>query len=134
MSNGGALEKTEPGSIVWVDLTVPDAETLKSFYSEVTGWRPVPVAMGEYKDYAMNTPGSDQATAGVCNARGTNAGLPAQWLIYIAVNDIDAAMTRCEELGGSVVVRPKGLGKGRYCVIRDPAGAVCALYQEAVEV
>jgi len=24
---------------------------------------------------------------------------------------------------------PRSLGTGRFCVIRDPAGAVCALYQ-----
>jgi hypothetical protein len=31
--------------------------------------------------------------------------------------------------GGEVIVQPKGLAGGRFCVIRDPAGATAALYQ-----
>ena len=31
--------------------------------------------------------------------------------------------------GGEVVLEPRGLGGGRFCVIRDPSGATAALYQ-----
>ncbi|UCE03680.1 MAG: hypothetical protein JSW67_05710 [Candidatus Latescibacterota bacterium] len=70
--------------------------------------------------------------AGVCHARGGNVGLPAQWLIYITVSDLDASIARCSELGGKVVVPAKGYGgQGRYCVIEDPARAVVALFEPA---
>ena len=58
-----------------------------------------------------------------------NADLPAQWLMYIVVEDAEAAAAKCRELGGEVVVGVRALGEGRFCVIRDPAGAVCALYE-----
>jgi uncharacterized protein len=119
----------EIGSIAWFDLTVPDAEGLRDFYAQVVGWKPEAVGMGDYSDYNMLTPGSDTPVAGVCHARGSNAGLPAQWLLYVVVEDVEAAAARCEGRGGKVLVRPKGLSGGRYCVIQDPAGAVCALYQ-----
>ena len=119
----------EIGSIAWRDLTVPDAAKVRDFYASVVGWRPENVDMGGYSDYNMCAPGSGSAVAGVCHARGTNASLPAQWLIYIVVEDVDAAAARCLASGGKVLVKPKGLGAGRYCVIEDPAGAVCALYQ-----
>jgi len=46
------------------------------------------------------------------------------------VADLDASLTRCLEGGGSVLNGPKGLGgMGRFAVIRDPAGAVLALYE-----
>jgi predicted enzyme related to lactoylglutathione lyase len=34
-------------------------------------------------------------------------------------------------VGWRIVSGPRALGEGRCCVIEDPAGAVCALYQQA---
>jgi predicted enzyme related to lactoylglutathione lyase len=65
--------------------------------------------------------------AGVCHARGANANLPAQWLVYVQVEDVEASARRAAELGGAVVDGPRGMGSLRFCVIRDPAGAVLAL-------
>jgi len=119
-----------PGSILWTDLTVPNAEAVRDFYREVTGWQVTPVEMGGYSDYTMTSPADGTPVAGVCHARGVNAGLPAQWLVYISVADLDESITRCAKMGGSVVFGPKSMGQhGRYCVIRDPAGAVAALIQ-----
>ena len=88
--------------------------------------------MGAYADYTMTTPESDTPTAGVCHARGGNAGLPAQWLIYITVADIDASVDACTAGGGKVIAGPKEMGgMGRCAVIEDPAGAVCALFEHA---
>lgn len=124
--------RAEVGSITWTDLTVPDAEAVKGFYSEVAGWRFEAVAMGGYSDFNMLAPDSGRCVAGICHARGGNADIPAQWLVYITVADVEASAARCRELGGAVLVGPKGLGgMGRFCVIRDPAGAVAALFQPA---
>jgi predicted enzyme related to lactoylglutathione lyase len=122
----------ETGFISWTDLTVDDAEEISSFYSEVVGWESAPVDMGGYSDFSMNAPASGKTVAGICHARGTNADLPPQWLVYINVEDLDESVVRCAELGGEVIVGPKGQGShGRYCVIRDPAGAVAALFEPA---
>ena len=118
---------SELGKIGWVDLTVPDAERLRDFYREVAGWQPEPLSMGEYDDYVMKR-ADGEAVSGVCHARGGNAGLPPQWLIYIQVADLDASIERCTALGGRVVAGPKGEGQ-RYCVVEDPAGAVSALIE-----
>lgn len=118
------------GSIGWIDLTVPDAERVHKFYAAVVGWVPDPVDMGGYADFNMTSPSSGQPVTGVCHQRGVNADLPAQWLIYIHVADLESSMRRVVELGGRVLAGPKGFaGQGRYCVIEDPAGAVAALYQ-----
>lgn len=122
-------EKLPHGSIGWIDLTVPNAVAVRDFYQAVVGWTVKEVAMGGYSDYCMNQPGSGQMVAGVCHARGVNAGLPPQWLIYITVPDVDAAAARCREKGGKVLCEPKDMGhQGRFCVVQDPAGAVAALY------
>jgi predicted enzyme related to lactoylglutathione lyase len=117
------------GSVGWCDLTVPDAEKLRDFYAGVVGWTSQDVDMGVYSDFSMVPPGADEAVAGICHARGTNANLPPQWLIYIVVEDLERSTNRCTELGGEVIDGPRSLGRGRFCVVQDPAGAVCALYQ-----
>jgi uncharacterized protein len=120
----------EIGSLVWTDLTIPNAEEVRDFYSEVIGWSHTPVQMKGYNDYQMNVPRTGDAVAGICHARGVNAGLPAQWLLYFRVADIEQSVARCIEHGGALLVPPKAMGAyGRYCVIQDPAGAVAALIQ-----
>ncbi|HEX6851310.1 MAG TPA: VOC family protein [Candidatus Polarisedimenticolaceae bacterium] len=119
------------GIIPWCDLTVPDAAAIRDFYAEVVGWTSTGVDMGEYEDFCMNEPGEGQTVAGICHARGTNAGLPAQWLVYITVDDAAKAASRAVAKGGKILRPPGAMGpQGRYCVIQDPAGAVCALFQK----
>ena len=122
-------ETTKPkaGTIAWADLTVPNADEVRDFYAAVTGWKPQGLSMGDYEDYVMATE-DGAGVAGVCHARGTNADMPPQWLIYIAVESVDESIRQCEQRGGKVIAGPKELGSyGRYCVIQDPAGAVAGL-------
>ena len=117
-----------PGTIAWCDLTIPNADSVRDFYAHVTGWTPRAEAMDGYSDYGMLPPGGDDPVAGICHARGANADIPAQWLVYIIVEDVDTSAARCVERGGSVVAGPRPMAGGRFAVIRDPAGAVCALF------
>ncbi len=117
------------GTIAWRDLTVPNADSIRAFYEQVVGWKSSPVDLGGYSDFEMLQPASGESVAGICHSRGSNAELPPQWLMYIIVADVDASATRCVELGGNVLVAPRPLSGGTFCVIRDPAGAVCALFQ-----
>lgn len=117
------------GSVGWMDLTVPDADRVRDFYREVVGWTASDVSMGAYSDYCMHPPGGDPV-AGVCHARGVNAGIPPVWMIYITVADLDASVANCQKLGGTVVGSIRDMGSyGRMAIIRDPAGAVCGLIQ-----
>ncbi|NWF49993.1 MAG: VOC family protein [Ignavibacteriaceae bacterium] len=124
--------KPEIGSLGWFDLTVQDAETVKNFYSKVIGLKPEPVSMGDYDDYNMNSPDSGRTVTGICHRKGVNSDLPSQWLIYFNVENIEESIKACTQNGGKVLVPPKDLGNyGKYCVIQDPAGAVCALFRQS---
>lgn len=116
-----------PGTVAWVDLTVPDAGTARDFYAAVVGWVPQPVEMNGYADFNMADPADGTPRAGVCHARGVNAGLPAVWMVYFQVADLDVALAAARERGGEVLQEPRAAGGGRYAVVRDPTGAVCAL-------
>lgn len=119
------------GTLGWFDLTVADAPGVRDFYQAVVGWSAAGVDMGGYEDYTMST-ADGTAVAGVCHARGANEGLPAQWLAYIHVPDLNASLAAVAERGGAVVrpARSAG-GMGRFAVVRDPAGAVVALFEPA---
>jgi len=118
----------KPGTIGWIDLTVEHADSVRDFYAAVAGWTPSALSMGDYNDYVMLTPEGVGVT-GVCHARGANAGLPAQWLMYITVADLDASLAEVTARGGERISAIRLMGEARYTVIRDPAGAVCALFQ-----
>lgn len=122
--------KQPVGAIGWVDLTVPNADEVRDFYGAVVGWTPTGLSMGDYEDYVMSSPATGDGVAGVCHARGANAGQPPVWMIYLIVEDLDASIAACNERGGQVIAGPRQMGAARYCVIRDPAGAICALYQQ----
>ncbi|NUP95209.1 MAG: VOC family protein [Planctomycetaceae bacterium] len=121
--------KPAVGTIGWKDLTVANAESVRDFYMGVAGWTAQPLDMGGYDDYVMMPPGGGEPVGGICHKRGGNADIPSQWLLYIVVADLEVALQRVRELGGEVVREPKGAGGGRFCVVKDPAGAVCGLYQ-----
>ena len=112
------------GIIAWADLTVPDARRLRDFYQAVCNWTPQPVTMGDYEDYSMLPPGSEKPAAGVCHARGENAQLPPQWLIYVPVENLSASVDACKKLGGKIIAPVPG-----GFVLQDPAGAVMAIVQ-----
>jgi predicted enzyme related to lactoylglutathione lyase len=123
------MSKPAVGSIGWIDLTIGDAEGVKDFYCNVVGWEDVSVPVDDYHDFCVGTDPQNAPAAGICHARGSNAALPAQWLIYIVVADLADSLRKCESNGGKILSGPRSEGGGKIAVIQDPAGAVCALYQ-----
>lgn len=117
------------GKIGWIDMTVDDATGTRDFYEKVVGWNVEDTSMGDYCDYTMVSPADGEAVAGICHARGSNADIPGGWLIYIVVADVDASAKAVVENGGSLLLEPRGLSGGRFCIIKDPNGATAALYQ-----
>lgn len=122
------MDKT--GTIGWIDITVDDASGLKDFYEQVVGWKTEAVSLGDYDDYNVSPPQQGEAIAGICNKRGFNAGVPSSWMIYINVNNLDESLAATEAGGGKIIRPDTSMGSmGRYAIIEDPAGAVCALFE-----
>ena len=119
----------EVGKIGWIDMTVENAPEVRDFYKAVVGWETDNVDMGGYSDFVMKMPASGEGVSGVCHARGSNADLPSGWLIYIVVADVEESAAVCGSNGGKVIIEPRDLAGGRFCVVEDPGGSVAALYQ-----
>jgi predicted enzyme related to lactoylglutathione lyase len=124
-----ANDVKEIGEIVWVDLTIPNAETVRDFYLAVAGWEASEFNMGDYSDYVVATPEKKETVAGICHTRGVNADMPPQWLMYVKVRSLDASLEAARGNGGEILAGPKSIGAARFCVLRDPAGAVFAIIE-----
>ncbi len=118
------------GRVNWIDLTVTDAALVKEFYRKVVGWRVEAVNVENHEDYVMNQAENGTAIAGICHKTGMLANYPSQWLIYITVENLERSVKLCEESGGKLIVGVTAIPNGKFVVIQDPAGAVCALYEE----
>lgn len=124
------MKKEATGSILWHDLTVSDADKVSEFYSKVIGWEKQTFDMGGYNDYVMNISGTEDTAAGICHARGSNANIPPQWLIYVKVENLDSAMKACTDNGGRIIGDKRNMGEhGIYCLIQDPAGAHVMIFE-----
>jgi len=115
------------GKFLWIDLTVPEAQNIRDFYSAVVGWTWEAVAVNDYEDYNVKTP-SGELVAGICHQRGVNANLPPAWINYVIVNSVSSSMQACVEKGGKVIDGPRKQNEDIFVIIQDPAGAYIGLY------
>ena len=116
------------GHFSWNELLTPDVPAAKQFYGELMGWQMEP--FGPAKDYFVLKIGD----AGVGGMMKTpQAGMPATWLAYVTVADVDAAVAKATQLGGKVCAPPFDVPQvGRCAVITDPQGAALGLFKPAV--
>lgn len=114
------------GRFVWRELVTPAVETSRAFYTQLLGWTTATMDMGG-TPYTVFSRGEAQ-TAGLTPPMMD--GVPPFWLDYITVEDVDAARDRVAALGGRVLSEAMDVPDiGRVAIVRDPAGAVFALFR-----
>lgn len=116
----GARLVNEVGAWSWNELTTPEVEAAKAFYSELFGWvaEDVPASIPR-ASFSMG----DLLVGGVhAPARGEDDPTP-RWTVSFTVADADQCVERARDLGGRVVLPPMDIPIGRFAVLADPAGA-----------
>jgi predicted enzyme related to lactoylglutathione lyase len=118
------------GQFLWHELLTTDPAAGAGFYSKVFGWNARAWEGGA--DYTMLSHGN--APVGGARVVGKDpladkVGL--NWLTYVGVPDLTAALAAVEAKGGRVIHPVTGLSSdgGRYAVIADPQGATIGLYE-----
>jgi predicted enzyme related to lactoylglutathione lyase len=116
------------GRFVWYELFTTDTEAAKEFYGTVVGlgMRDVSRAGSVYTLFTA----SDVPVASLSElpAEAVKAGVPPQWIGYVAVDDVDAAAGRVKKLGGNIHLAPADVPNlGRFSMISDPEMATLAL-------
>lgn len=130
-AGGGHSANPIAGEISWHELMAPSADEALRFYQDLFGWQKTGEHdMGEDRGVYRMFGRTDQSMGGVFNKPPSMPG-PAVWLFYIGVDDIDDAVERVRENGGSVTQGPTEIPGGgwiAHCV--DPLGAVFALHMD----
>jgi uncharacterized protein len=125
----GAKLVNAPGALVWNELASPDLDASSAFYSGLFGWEIAPFE------------GSPTPYLSIKNAGANNGGMrelgppgvPPHWLVYFGVQDIDAGLAKVQELGGEKVAGPIDIQMAKIAVVKDPQGAMFALYAGLLE-
>ncbi len=114
----------EPRTPNWFELHTRNYEDSLQWYRDVFHWDTHPVSVSE--DFRYTTLGEGESQrAGVMDAsRFLPEGVPAHWSVYFGVEDADAALSRVEELGGSVILPAETTPYGRMAQVADPMGAM----------
>jgi uncharacterized protein len=122
----GARKSYAPGTFCWVDLVVEDQNAAKAFYGELFGWsyENLPVGGGSYSVAQLD----GHAVAAV--APLPDPSMPPHWNCHVSVEDADAAATRAQALGATIVLGAGDVGdSGRLAVFQDPQGAILSVWQ-----
>jgi hypothetical protein len=125
------LDKHPAGSFVWIELATSDQSAAKNFYTSLFGWTVNDMPMGPGEFYSIfQLQGRDVAASYTLRPDQTAQGVPPNWLLYVSVDNADASTKRASELGGTVLMPAFDVGEmGRMAVIKDPTGAVFAVWQ-----
>jgi hypothetical protein len=119
------------GSFSWFELATTDQEAARQFYQALFDWTSADTPMGPGEVYTIfRQGGRDVGAVYTMRAEQRAQGIPPNWLVYVAVDDADAAAGRATKLGGTVIVPPLDvMDAGRMAVIQDPTAAVFAMWQ-----
>jgi predicted enzyme related to lactoylglutathione lyase len=123
------MEMPKHGTFCWNELATTDLEECKTFYGELFGWKlERSKAVGEEMEYIEFSAEGDCSMGGIHKMDKEYGDMPAHWMSYIAVDDVDASARKVWELGGKVCVPPTDIPNvGRFCVVNDPTGATFSI-------
>lgn len=121
----------EHGDFLWNELMAKDLEGSKAFYAAVMGWSYDTMDVGT-GPYTLVT-GKENARAGMMHMQGAEfEGVPAHWMAYVQVDDVDAAAAKVEGAGGTLLQPPFDVPTvGRIAIISDPSGATLGIMTPA---
>ena len=113
---------------VHVELNTGDLAKARQFYGSLFGWKledmPMPGGGGSYTMINVG-----EGTGGGMMSM-LPPGTPPHWLAYVGVDDVAAMTARAKQLGATVLQDVMKVGDfGSMSVIKDPTGAVIAMWQ-----
>lgn len=121
---------SKPGDFCWNELATSDTAKSKDFYSSLFGWKTTDHKMGDMT-YTMFNNG-DTDIGGMYQIPAEKSGqIPPNWMGYVLVASVEETLKKAESLQATVVQPITSIGEfGQMAIIKDPAGAVVALWQQ----
>lgn len=125
------MTQYNPGTFCWVDLGTTDTAAAKQFYSELFSWKSNDIPAGEDNVYTiMQMDEKEVAALYALEPQQLSEGVFPSWMNYISVSNVDETAKKAESLGGKIVMASMDVMEaGRMAVLKDPVGAVFALWE-----
>ena len=122
----GAGLVNAPGAFSWNELNTRDPQAASDFFGELLGWRFEDSESAAGTRYLTIVNG-DRQNGGILEMNDQfPQGIPANWVVYMAVDDVAAAADKAAGLGSQVVM-PR-------TEIRDTDEAIAVLHDRRVGV
>ena len=104
----------------------------KAFYGSVIGWKFEEMDMGDGNMYNICLHAQGPA-GGIFKMDGPQYdGVPQHWMVYFAVDDVDATCEAVKANSGSIRQEPFEVpGVGRIALASDPSGGVFGMITPA---
>ena len=104
--------------VVHFEVIGPDGKQLQGFYAALFGWH---VDAGNPMQYGLVSAEEGGIGGGICSGE-------KQVTFYVAVEDLDKALAKAEQLGGTISMPPMDVPGGpRIAQFTDPGGNVIGL-------
>lgn len=120
------------GEFCWTEIATTNADKCMGFYTNVFGWKFQKGDAADGMAYNEFSTGADYPAGGLYNMDPHWFGghmPPPHFMIYVAVDDVDATTEKAKELGATIRRPPMDVhGIGRMSVIQDPTGAHIATF------
>jgi len=130
---GEATDDRAPvGDMSWHELWTTDNAAAYDFYTKLFGWESAgefsDPQIGVYRMFGRN----GVPLGGMATILPQMEGMPPNWLPYVRVTDLEAAVERVKANGGQVIVGPMEVpGGDRVAQCIDALGGAFAMHQAA---
>lgn len=114
-------------AFAWYELLTTNLAAAQAFYGKVIGWNVTDASTSQFAYRLFNVGQAPAAGLMELPPEGRKRGATPRWVGYVAVRDIDGAVTQLRTLGGSVYVPPTDSNIGRVAVVTDPQVATFGL-------
>src|SRR3569833_3367626 len=121
---------SDHGHFVWYELLTTDLAAAEAFYHQVLGWNAQDASTPKFAYRVLTAVAVPVSGLMELPAEGLQRGAAPRWVGYVAVDDLDAGMSRLKALGGTTYVPPTDSNIRRIAIIADPQTATLALVQK----
>ena len=111
--------------VVHFEIIGNEPQKLRSFYSELFGWKLGEMMAPEMGSYSM----IDGESAGIPGGIGADQTGKARTTIYVQVPDLQATLNQAKAKGGNIVMEPMEIPGGNVTIamFTDPEGNLIGL-------
>jgi predicted enzyme related to lactoylglutathione lyase len=115
-------------TFAWAELNARGLKAAIPFYERLFGWTSSTSEYGEGLEYTQFAVDGQNILGALEMSPEIPAATPSYWMVYFAIDDLDAAFKKATDLGAKEMVAPSEIpGGGRFAILSDPQGAMFGL-------